>query len=42
MTKEATMNGWAIKWIRRLLCRHDWKPLYHSYQCKNCKEVIYD
>lgn len=38
MTSETVLT----RWWRRLWCRHDWKPVYHSYYCPKCEARSYD
>ena len=35
-------DSMLARWWKRLLCRHHWDPVYHSYHCEKCGAWSYD
>lgn len=39
---ENPLGAWMRRAWRRLSCRHNWDPIYHSYHCAKCGTWSYD
>lgn len=35
-------DSMLARWWKRLWCRHNWDPVYHSYHCEKCGAWSYD
>lgn len=36
------LRTWLAAFWKRLACRHNWDPIYHSYHCEKCGAWSHD